>query len=129
MQKEVRASVVEEQTSSALAIAATGRLDQVGEGEGAGCILEGYLEVECPLDQDLEPGGLRCPPEPGVVCQWRWAVGVERKRLVQEEVRASVVEEQTIRVVAIAAKGRLDEEGGSEGWECHLEGHLEVKSP
>ena len=37
---------------------------------------------------------------------------------MQEEVRASVVEDQTIRVVAIAATGRLDEEGGSEGWEC-----------
>ena len=96
VKKDVRATVVEERIRIALDIAETGRHDQVGEGEGAVVHLEGHLEVECRWDQDLEPGGLQCPPEPGVVCQWRWAVGVERKRLVQEEVRASVVEEQTI---------------------------------
>ena len=59
----------------------------------------------------------------------RLEVGVARKRLMEEEVRASVVEEQTIRVVAIAATGRLDEVGAGWGAECHLKGHLEVKSP
>ena len=54
---------------------------------------------------------------------------VERQRLVEEEVRASVMEEQTIRVVAILATGRLDEVGVGLDAECHLEGHLEVKSP
>ena len=54
---------------------------------------------------------------------------VERQRLVEEEVRASVMEEQTIRVVAILATGRLDEVGAGWGAECHLKGHLEVKSP
>ena len=48
--------------------------------------------------------------------------------MLQEEVRASVVEEQTSRAVAIAATGRLDDVGAGEGAECHLKGHLEVES-
>ena len=48
MQKEVRASVVEERTRKAVASAAKVSLDEVGAGEGAECELEGHLEVESP---------------------------------------------------------------------------------
>ena len=48
---------------------------------------------------------------------------------MQKEVRESVVEEQTIGKVSIAATGRRDEVGASVGVECHLEEHLEVESP
>ena len=84
--KDVRVSVVEERTIRVVAIAAKGHLDEVGAGVGADCQLVGHLEVESPQDQDLEPGGLRCPPKAGIVLLWRWAVGGERKRLVKKEV-------------------------------------------
>ena len=48
--------------------------------------------------------------------------------MVQKVVGPSVIEEQTIRAVASVEPGGLDEVGGSEGGECHLEGHLEVES-
>lgn len=47
------------------------------------------------------------------------ASGKERQRLVQEEVRASVEEEQTSRAVAMVLK---DEVGTGDGTQCHLEG-------
>ena len=129
MQEKGPASVVEEQSRRAVAIAATGLPDEVGAGLGAECHLEGHLEVESPDNEGLELGGLRCPSKPGVFCQWRLAVGGERQRMVQEEVGPSVMEEQTIRAVASVEPGALDEVGAGEGAECHLEGHLEVKSP
>ena len=92
MHKEGQASVVEERTRRGVAIAETGGIDEVGASEGEECHLEGNLEVKSPQDQDLEPGRFRCPPKAGVGCQWRWAVGVKRTRLVQKELRASVVE-------------------------------------
>ena len=48
---------------------------------------------------------------------------------MQEEVRASVVEELIRRAVAIPEIGGLDEVGASEGAEFQPEEHLEVESP
>ena len=48
---------------------------------------------------------------------------------MQEEVRASVMDEQTIGIVSIAETGGPNEVGEGEGAECNLEGNREVESP
>ena len=100
VQEEVGRSVMDEQTIRALASVEPGGLDEVGAGEGVQCLLEGHLEVESPEDEGLEQGGLQCPSKPGFVCQWRWVVGGERQRMVQEEDGPSVLEERTSKAVA-----------------------------
>ena len=50
VQEEVGPSVMEEKTIRAVASVEPGGLDEVGEGEGAECHLEGHLQVESPGD-------------------------------------------------------------------------------
>ena len=54
VQEEVGPTALEEPTIRTVASLETGGLDEVGEGEGAECHLEGHLEVECPEDEGLE---------------------------------------------------------------------------
>ena len=84
-------SLVEEEKIMEVASVETGVLDEVGGRQRPECHLVGHLEVESPVDQGLEPGGLQCPPKPSFFCKWRWPFVGERKKMVQEEVGPSVI--------------------------------------
>ena len=59
--------------------------------------------------------------------QYDSASGKERRKLLQDEVRASVEEERSSRTVAMRQQGTWLKWEQAMG--CHLEGHLEVESP